>query len=91
MWSTASPDGPVPLNTKLSESREKSATEYFKSEIKKEKIKTLGDEKLFQYLTTPEDWDGFKELMQKSDIKDKDLVLRVLSMYSDPMFVNRKL
>jgi tetratricopeptide (TPR) repeat protein len=84
LWSTASPDGPVPLNTKLSDSREKSATKYLKDAIKKQKIEQLQKDDLFKYLTTPEDWDGFKELMEKSDIKDKDLVLRVLSMYSDP-------
>ena len=33
---------------------------------------------------TPEDWDGFKKLMEESDIQDKELILRVLSMYSDP-------
>jgi tetratricopeptide (TPR) repeat protein len=84
VWSTASPDGPIPLNTKLSESREKSAKDYLKGEVKKQKIEQLKGDDLFKYLTTAEDWDGFKELMEKSDIKDKDLVLRVLSMYSDP-------
>jgi tetratricopeptide (TPR) repeat protein len=85
IWSTASPDGPVHLNTKLSESRENSAKDYLKGEIRKQKIKSLEKkDDLIKYLTTPEDWDGFKDLMEKSDIKDKDLVLRVLSMYSDP-------
>jgi tetratricopeptide (TPR) repeat protein len=36
-------------------------------------------------LTTPEDWEGFKKLMEESDVQDKDLILRVLSMYSDPV------
>jgi len=82
--SYASPDGPVDLNTKLSGSREKSASNYIKGELKKTKIKELQKDSLFSMLKTPEDWDGFKELMEKSDIKDKELVLRVLSMYSDP-------
>ena len=84
MWSAASPDGPVPLNTKLADSREKSAVKYFKDELKKAKVDKLVKDSLFSLLQTPEDWDGFKTLMEKSDIKDKDLVLRVLTMYSDP-------
>jgi tetratricopeptide (TPR) repeat protein len=84
MWSAASPDGPVPMNTKLADSREKSAVKYFKDELKKAKVDKLVKDSLFSMLQTPEDWDGFKTLMEKSDIKDKDLVLRVLTMYSDP-------
>jgi tetratricopeptide (TPR) repeat protein len=83
--SYASPDGALDLNTKLADSREKSAVKYFKDEIKKAKIKSLNSDSLLSLLKTPEDWDGFKELMEKSDIKDKDLVIRVLSMYSDPV------
>jgi tetratricopeptide (TPR) repeat protein len=82
--SYASPDGPVDLNTKLADKRESSAVKYFKDELKKAKIKDIKDS-LFSMLKTPEDWDGFKELMEKSDVKDKDLILRVLSMYSDPV------
>jgi tetratricopeptide (TPR) repeat protein len=84
MWSAASPDGPVPLNTKLAGSREKSAKDFMKGSLKKAKIDKLIKDSLFSMLETPEDWDGFKSLMEKSDIKDKDLVLRVLTMYSDP-------
>jgi tetratricopeptide (TPR) repeat protein len=84
MWSSASPDGPVPLNTKLADSREKSAVGYMKDQIKKDKAAKVLKDSLFTLLQTPEDWDGFKTLMEKSDIKDKDLVLRVLTMYSDP-------
>lgn len=82
--SYASPDGPVDLNTKLADKRDKSSTQYIKGELKKSKIDKLQKEELFSMLKTPEDWDGFKSLMEKSDIKDKELVLRVLSMYSDP-------
>ena len=82
--SAASPDGPVDKNAKLAEDREKSATKYIKDQIKKSKVEGLQKDELFSLLTTPEDWDGFKSLMEKSDIKDKELVLRVLSMYSDP-------
>jgi tetratricopeptide (TPR) repeat protein len=84
MWSTASPDGPVPLNTKLADNRENSAVGYIKDQLKKDKASKSIKDSLFSMLKTPEDWDGFKSLMEKSDVKDKDLVLRVLTMYSDP-------
>ena len=43
----------------------------------------MADE-LFSLLATPEDWEGFKKLMEASDIQDKEMILRVLSMHSDP-------
>jgi tetratricopeptide (TPR) repeat protein len=82
--SYASPDGPVPLNTKLSGNRGGAADSYLKKELKKAKITEAEKAELWKVMNTPEDWDGFKELMEKSNIKDKELVLRVLSMYSDP-------
>lgn len=48
-------------------------------QLKKGKIETEVDAKY-----TAQDWDGFQELVSKSNIQDKDLILRVLSMYSDP-------
>ena len=47
--------------------------------MKQQKLQDFFNEK-----TTPEDWDGFKTEVEKSNIQDKDLILRVLSMYSDP-------
>jgi tetratricopeptide (TPR) repeat protein len=82
--SYASPDGPVPLNTKLSGNRGGAADSYLKKELKKAKITEAEKAELWKVMNTPEDWDGFKTLMEKSTIKDKELVLRVLSMYSDP-------
>jgi tetratricopeptide (TPR) repeat protein len=82
--SYASPDGPVPLNTKLSGNRGGAADGYLKKELKKAKITEAEKAELWKVMNTPEDWDGFKTLMEKSTIKDKELVLRVLSMYSDP-------
>ncbi|KPK80642.1 MAG: hypothetical protein AMS27_16570, partial [Bacteroides sp. SM23_62_1] len=81
----ASPDGPVDFNTKLSGNREGSATTYLKSDMKKSKVAIPEDEQFFKLMSTPEDWEGFKKLMEESTIKDKDVVLRVLSMYSDPV------
>jgi Flp pilus assembly protein TadD len=80
----ASPDGSVDLNEKLAEKRKTSANDQIKKDIKKEKIQNVNDD-IFKYLVTAEDWDGFKALMEKSDIADKELILRVLTMYSDPV------
>jgi tetratricopeptide (TPR) repeat protein len=81
----ASPDGEIDLNTKLSENRGKSAEKYLKNTLKKLKVKEADTQDFLQVASTAEDWDGFKELMEASQIKDKELILRVLSMYSDPV------
>jgi hypothetical protein len=75
----ASPDGKLDFNTKLSQKREGSATEYFNKELKSQQL--TADIKT-KY--TAEDWEGFQKLMEASTIQDKELILRVLSMYSDP-------
>ena len=75
----ASPDGGVKLNTGLAERRESNTSKYLAKELKKMKIDVPVDAKY-----TAQDWEGFQELVTKSNIQDKDLVLRVLSMYQDP-------
>ena len=75
----ASPDGDIDLNDKLSGNRSKSAEKAFSKVTKKHpadapvNVKSIG-----------EDWEGFQELVAASNIEDKDLIIRVLSMYSDP-------
>jgi tetratricopeptide (TPR) repeat protein len=81
----ASPDGPIDLNTKLSGKRETSAQKYFTKAMKDNKITEAEAANFLSLMTTPEDWDGFKAAVEKSNIQDKDLILRVLSMYSDPV------
>ncbi|MCP9610630.1 tetratricopeptide repeat protein [Coprobacter tertius] len=77
--SYASPDGGMELNTKLAQAREDNTTKYLKQQMKKDAVNAdLTGE------FTAEDWEGFKELVEKSNIQDKDLILRVLSMYKDP-------
>lgn len=79
--SYASPEGGVKLNTRIAEGREKNTQSYLDKELKKNKISDFGE------LTaefTAQDWEGFKELVSKSNIQDKELILSVLSMYSDP-------
>jgi Flp pilus assembly protein TadD len=87
----ASPDGSLELNENLAEKRKESANKYFAGELKKRKLNKEVDENIFKYLTTPEDWDGFKTLLEKSDVRDKELILRVLSMYSDPVVREREI
>lgn len=79
----ASPDGPTDLNTSLSEKRQNVAKGYLAKELKKAKVDGSA-EGFFDLKNTPEDWEGFKSLMEASSIQDKELILRVLSMYSDP-------
>jgi tetratricopeptide (TPR) repeat protein len=79
--SYASPDGPLTLNEKLSEQRGKAAEKYLQKEYKKVPELTA----LFATQTTAEDWEGFKALVQESSVADKELILRVLSMYQDPV------
>jgi len=74
----ASPDGGYKLNEGLAENRERNTSSYLKREFKKNKIDTEINAKY-----TAQDWDGFQKLVQASSLQDKDLVLRVLSMYSD--------
>ncbi len=82
--SYASPDGEYDLNEKLSGNRGSSAESYLTRTLKKMKVEDYDVEGFLSTMETAEDWDGFKKLMEESDIEDKELILRVLSMYSDP-------
>ena len=75
----ASPDGGLKLNTALAENRGKSSSAFLKGELKK-----MDFDADVQSAYTAEDWDGFQQLVAASNIQDKDVILRVLSMYSDP-------
>ncbi|KAA6326092.1 hypothetical protein EZS27_024763 [termite gut metagenome] len=78
--SYASPDGGLDLNTKLAQDRAISTEKYLNQQLKTNKVKDITvDSK-----STAEDWAGFQELVSKSNLQDKELILRVLSMYSDP-------
>ena len=79
----ASPDGELDLNTKLADKRQKTAEKYLAGQLKKSKVELA--EELMSLLSTPEDWDGFKKAMEASNIQDKEMILRVLSMHSDPV------
>lgn len=75
----ASPEGGLELNTNLAEKRQKVTADFLNKELKQIKKTVTIDSKF-----TAEDWDGFQSMMEKSSIQDKDVILRVLSMYSDP-------
>ena len=75
----ASPDGAQDLNENLAKNRQKAAANFLKNDLKKNKVKAEVASNI-----TAEDWDGFQKAMENSNMQDKDLVLRVLSMYSDP-------
>lgn len=75
----ASPDGGFELNEKLASNRQKNTEKYLQKELKKIKMESPVDAKY-----TAQDWEGFQELVKASNIQDKDVILRVLSMYKDP-------
>ena len=82
----ASPDGETDKNENLAKDRAKSGSEAMMAEFKKNKDKEVNFGKTkeqFVVGTTREDWEGFKSLMEQSTMADKDLILRVLGMYSD--------
>lgn len=76
----ASPDGGFDLNDKLANKRQNNTETYVKQQLKK--TKNTGAAVDAKY--TAQDWDGFQELVKVSNIQDKDVILRVLSMYKDP-------
>ena len=75
----ASPEGSYDFNARLAEKRQDSSSEYVNQQLKLNKMSADVDTKF-----TAEDWDGFQQLVSASNIQDKDVILRVLSMYSDP-------
>lgn len=81
----ASPDGELTLNTNLADNRAKEATKAMMAMFKDKKMKldTATKEAFYNKVTTAEDWDGFQKAMNASSIPDKELILRVLTMYSD--------
>lgn len=76
----ASPDGGYDLNDKLAAQRQKVTEQYVQQQLKKAKLADATVDANY----TAEDWEGFQELVKASNIQDKDVILRVLSMYKDP-------
>ena len=82
----ASPDGTIDLNTELASKRKDSSSDFLA-----EKLREMGIDFNPRTKYTPEDWEGFKEKLEASDIQDKELILRVLSMYKDPEVREREI
>ena len=75
----ASPDGGFTINDRLANQRQQVSENYVNQELKKIRMQAPVDARY-----TAQDWDGFQQLVSASDIQDKDIILRVLSMYKDP-------
>lgn len=84
----ASPDGKEDFNAELSAKRAKTASDAFNKKINN---KDVAIETTVNTTNVDEDWDGFKALVSNSSIEDKDLILRVLEMYSDPAVREREI
>ena len=89
--SYASPDGELDFNEKLSGKRAGTAEKFVKSEFEKAKIADISKEGFVKSTAVAEDWDGFQTEVSGSSIEDKELILRVLSMYSDPVVREREI
>jgi Flp pilus assembly protein TadD len=79
----ASPDGELSLNEDLAKDRAESAAKALKRQMRKADAEKGTKDEFYNLVGKGEDWKGFKKAMQASDIKDKDLILRVLEMYQD--------
>lgn len=79
--SYASPEGSYDFNKNLAEKREKNTNTLVENQLKKDKITEFG-ELTSQF--TPEDWDGFRKLVEQSNIQDKELIIMALDNQSDP-------
>lgn len=78
----ASPDGPIDFNERLSNQRKETSDRVLTSELSRVNVEK--SDNFYNARALGEDWEGFRALMEESDISDKELILRVLSMYSDP-------
>ena len=79
----ASPEGEISRNENLADDRAKSAMNAVKNILRREGIDAASEDGFYNLKPKGEDWEGFKSLMQKSEIKDKDLIIRILEMYED--------
>lgn len=77
----ASPEGEISLNENLASERAQSANDVLAKEMKRQKSSPENAEAFFGNNPKGEDWDGFKQLMEESNIEDRNLILSVLEMY----------
>ena len=75
----ASPEGGFEFNDRLAGKRQDASEQYVQQTLKQTRVDAAVDARY-----TAQDWEGFQQLVQASNIQDKDVILRVLSMYKDP-------
>ena len=78
----ASPEGELSKNENLANERAASAAKSIESLLKRAKVE-VPDSGFTTAVGKGEDWEGFKSMMQASDIADKELIIRVLETYQD--------
>jgi len=79
----ASPDGEQKLNANLAQDRADETAEYFMNEFKKNKSEIGLTESFYSKTSVAEDWEGFKGLMEASNVPDKEMIIRILTTYPD--------
>ncbi len=78
----ASPDGPLNFNERLAEQRKETSNKVMSDKMEEATFEIT--ENFYETMALGEDWEGFRKMVEESDIADRQLILRVLSMYSDP-------
>ena len=82
----ASPDGPFDLNRNLADRRTNVAANFLNQELRRQRTPVaIGTDRIY------EDWEGFQRLMEESTIRDRDLILRILAMHTDPVVREREI
>ena len=83
----ASPEGPFDLNERLSTSRGRTGSDFFARNFAARNVNVpqVMSSELLEVVTTAEDWEGFRQLVERSNIRDRDVILRVVSMHADPI------
>jgi Flp pilus assembly protein TadD len=89
--SFASPEGPFALNERLSTNRGRTGQDFFARSFRAARVDEVMQPSLLRTLNTPEDWDGFRRAVEASNLRDKDLIVRVLSMHNDPIIREREI
>ena len=89
--SYASPDGKYAFNDRLANNRSLSSRIFLKEKLNRDKVKKHKEAGFWKEYVVAEDWEGLKKALETSDIRDKDLIIRVLSMHDDPEVREREI
>ena len=72
----ASPEGPYKKNVFLAEGRAKSVKDFVRKQM-------MLSDSIFSVTSTPEDWDGFRDMIAASNLKYKDALLNIIDKNKD--------